>query len=100
MLKHLEKRALSVSQCRNILKHIKEGEARYASIEGKIEELYQDLGLHCPSISKQNYSSNSDSKSQVIQPKKRKNSVGIRNPTRDSIGTENASGQIHLISPL
>lgn len=100
MLKHLEKRALSVGQCRNILKHIKEGEARYASIEGKIEELYQELGLRCPPMSKQNYSLNSDSKSQVIQPKKRKKSVGIRKPTRDSIGTENAEGQINLISPL
>lgn len=86
MLKHLEKRALSVGQCRNILKHIKEGEARYASIEGKIEELYQDLGLRCPPISKQN----SDSKPQLIPPKKRKKTVGIRKPKRDSIGTENA----------
>ncbi len=89
-LKHLEHRALSVSQCRNILKHIKQGEARYAEIEGKIEELYQDLGLRRPPISKQNYASQSEIKSQDIEPKKRKKSVGTRKPTRDSIGRENA----------
>ncbi len=89
-LKHLEKRALSVGQCRNILKHIKEGEARYAEIEGKIEELYQDLGLCRPPISKQSYTKDSEPKYQDVESKKRKKSVGIRKPTRDSVGTENA----------
>ncbi|WP_373527601.1 AAA family ATPase [Nostoc sp.] len=89
-LKHLEKRALSVGQCRNILKHIKEGEARYAQIEGKIEELYQDLGLRRPPISKQSYTKDSEPKYQDVESKKRKKSVGIRKPTRDSVGTENA----------
>lgn len=89
-LKHLEKRALSVGQCRNILKHIKQGEARYAEIEGKIEELYQDLGLRCPPISKHQITSQSEIKSQDIEPKKRKKLVGIRKPRRDSIGSENA----------
>ncbi|KYC37394.1 ATP-binding protein [Scytonema hofmannii PCC 7110] len=89
-LKHLEKRALSVGQCRNILKHIKEGEARYAEIEGKTEELYQDLGLRRPPISKQKYSNQSELKSQSFSSQKRKKTVGIRKPTRDSIGTENA----------
>ena len=89
-LKHLEKRALSVGQCRNILKHIKQGEARYAEIEGKIDELYQDLGLRSPPISRQNYSLKSETKSQHIEPKKRKKSVGTRKPRRDSIGRDNA----------
>jgi energy-coupling factor transporter ATP-binding protein EcfA2 len=89
-LKHLEKRALSVGQCRNILKHIKEGEARYAEIEGKIEELYQDLGLRRPPISKQSYTKDSEPKYQDVESKKRKKSVGIRKPTRDAVGTENA----------
>ena len=89
-LKHLEKRALSVGQCRNILKHIKQGEARYAEIEGKIEELYQDNGLRSPPISRQNYHLKSETKSQQIEPKKRKKSVGTRKPRRDSIGRENA----------
>lgn len=89
-LKHLEKRALSVGQCRNILKHIKQGEARYAEIEGKIEELYQDLGLRCPPISKHQTTSQSEIKSQDIEPKKRKKLVGVRKPRRDSIGSENA----------
>ncbi len=89
-LKHLEKRALSVGQCRNILKYIKEGEARYAEIEGKIEELYQDLGLRCPPISKQQTTSKSEIKSQDVEAKKRKKLVGTRKPKRDSIGSENA----------
>jgi hypothetical protein len=89
-LKHLEKRALSIGQCRNILKHIKQGEARYAEIEGRIEELYQELGLRSSPISKYNYPLHSELKSQDIVPKNRKKSVGIRKPTRDSIGTENA----------
>ncbi|GAA6614408.1 AAA family ATPase [Scytonema sp. NUACC26] len=91
-LKHLENRALSVGQCRNILKSIKQGEARYAEIEGKIEELYQDLGLRRPPLSKQSslLQSQSEIKSQDIEPKKRKKSVGVRKPTRDSIGRENA----------
>lgn len=89
-LKHLEKRALSVGQCRNILKHIKQGEARYAEIEGKIEELYQDLGLRSPPISRHNSRLKSETKSQQIEPKKRKKSVGTRKPRRDSIGRENA----------
>jgi hypothetical protein len=40
-LKHLEKRALSVAQCLNILKKIKEGEDKHREIEGKVEQLRQ-----------------------------------------------------------
>ncbi|WP_245911879.1 TniB family NTP-binding protein [Brunnivagina elsteri] len=89
-LKHLENRALSVGQCRNILKHIKQGEARYAEIEGKKEELYQELGLSRPPISRQNYPLQPEIKPQDIEPKKRRKSIGIRKPVRDSIGKENA----------
>jgi energy-coupling factor transporter ATP-binding protein EcfA2 len=89
-LKHLENRALSVGQCRNILKHIKQGEARYAEIEGKIEELYQELGLSRPPISRQDYTLQPEIKPQDIEPKKRRKSIGVRKPMRDSIGRENA----------
>ncbi|WP_193199844.1 ATP-binding protein [Nostoc sp. MG11] len=44
-LKHLERRALSVAQCRNILKKIKEGENNQAQIEGEVQQLRAELGL-------------------------------------------------------
>jgi hypothetical protein len=44
-LKHLEQRALSVGQCLNILKKIKEGEKQYEEIEGEAEKLRQNLGF-------------------------------------------------------
>ena len=44
-LKHLERRALSVAQCRNILKKIKEGENNQAQIEAEVQQLRAELGL-------------------------------------------------------
>lgn len=44
-LKHLERRALSVAQCRNILKKIKEGENNQAQIEAEVQQLRAKLGL-------------------------------------------------------
>lgn len=43
--KHLERRALGVAQCRNILKKIKEGEYNHAQIEAEVEQLRAELGL-------------------------------------------------------
>ncbi len=44
-LKHLERRALSVTQCRNILKKIKEGEKNHAQLEAEVQQLRAELGL-------------------------------------------------------
>ncbi len=44
-MKHLEQRALSVAQCRNILKKIKEGENNQAQIEAEVSQLRAELGL-------------------------------------------------------
>ncbi|MBR8838552.1 MAG: AAA family ATPase [Stigonema ocellatum SAG 48.90 = DSM 106950] len=44
-LKHLERRALSVAQCRNILKKIKEGEKNQSQIEDSSSQLRMELGL-------------------------------------------------------
>ncbi|MFB2835055.1 AAA family ATPase [Floridanema evergladense] len=43
--KHLERRALGVAQCRNILKKILEGEYNHAQIEAEVEQLRAELGL-------------------------------------------------------
>lgn len=94
-LKHLEQRALSVGQCKNILQKIKEGEERYVQIEGDYNELHNALGLNLepksrkaksPKSSQNNPKAESDSSS-----KKNKN-VGLRKPTRDPIGTERDAG--------
>jgi hypothetical protein len=44
-IQHLERRALSVAQCRNILKKIKEGENNHAQIEAEVYQLRAELGL-------------------------------------------------------
>jgi energy-coupling factor transporter ATP-binding protein EcfA2 len=53
-MKHLEQRALSVAQCRNILKKIKEGEKNHAQLEAEVEQLRAELGLPMKSISLDN----------------------------------------------
>ncbi len=83
---HLEKRALSVGQCRNILRHIKEGERRYAEIEGEVEQLRTELGLGLQPISRKQVSSKSS------QTSKRKGTVGQRKPQRDVVGIESNAG--------
>ena len=42
-LKHLERRALSVAQCRNILKKIKEGEDKHQEVEAQVDELNKEM---------------------------------------------------------
>lgn len=94
-LKHLEQRALSVGQCKNILKKIKEGEERYAQIEGDFNELHNALGLNLKPKSrkaKSPKSSQNNPKAETDSPSKKKNKVGLRKPKRDSIGTERDAG--------
>lgn len=94
-LKHLEQRALSVGQCKNILKKIKEGEERYAQIEGDFNELHNALGLNLEPISRKNKSPKSrqnDSKAESDSLSKKNKNVGLRKPQRDPIGTERDAG--------
>jgi hypothetical protein len=90
-LKHLERRALSVGQCRNILKKIKEGERRYAEIEGEVESLREELGLGLKPISRQAIKARSvrQLSPQTTTTGKRKQNVGQRKARRDPIGIEN-----------
>ncbi|MGL5943462.1 MAG: TniB family NTP-binding protein [Waterburya sp.] len=94
-LKHLEQRALSVGQCNNILKKIREGEERYENIEGDYQQLHKALGLGFEPISRAKQLSksqlnNSDQKTNQ-QSRKAKN-VGLRRAKRDSVGTEKNAG--------
>ncbi|WP_375479715.1 AAA family ATPase [uncultured Nostoc sp.] len=98
-LKHLEQRALSVGQCQNILKTIKEGENRYAVIEGNVTNLQKELGLKSEpksradlildiSYQEQLISHQEQPKQQqeITQPQKGRTDVGLRNPKRDQVG--------------
>jgi hypothetical protein len=87
--KQLEKRALSVGQCRNILKKIKEGETRYAEIEGDVGSLRQELGLGLEPT----YQADSPTTSSVGSGAKGRLNVGRRKARRDPIGHQsNAAG--------
>lgn len=95
-LKHLERRALSVAQCRNMLKTIKEGEHNHAQIEAEVGQLRADLGLEvepCPKpittgkLSPDNQPYRQTQNSIMPQSKGRtKRDVGKRSPKRDKVG--------------
>ena len=74
-LKHFKVRALSVSQCKQILTEIEEGEKDFEETQKDRDELRSALGL-----------------TKIFQPQKPKKSnkknskVGQRKPTRDTIG--------------
>lgn len=88
-LSHLERRALSVGQCRNIFKAIKEGEKRATEIEGEVEKLRIELGLGGKPVFRQKVSKElQQSQEQSPQFKKRKKTVGQRKPQRDTVGIE------------
>ncbi|MEL6442204.1 MAG: AAA family ATPase [Cyanobacteria bacterium J06621_8] len=94
-LKHLEQRALSVGQCKNILQKIKEGEGRYAQIEGDYNELRNALGLDQESISRKKkapQSNQNNSEAKADSPSRKKKNVGLRKPTRDPIGIDRDAG--------
>ncbi|MDF0556942.1 AAA family ATPase [Kamptonema sp. UHCC 0994] len=87
--KHLERRALGVAQCRNILKKIKEGESNHALLEAEVEQLRTELGLSVISVQ-----SKSDSKlfpefhsgNNLIR--KRSKKVGQPKPKRHQVGVK------------
>ncbi len=88
-LSNLERRALSVGQCRNVFKAIKEGEKRATEIEGEVEKLRIELGLGGKPVFRQKVSKElQQSQEQSSQFKKRKKTVGQRKPQRDSVGIE------------
>ncbi len=88
-LKHLERRALSVAQCRNILKKIKEGENNQAQIEAEVQQLRAELGLPIKSVPIDN-----DIKQVETQPqqgnstfRRVRSKVGQPLPKRRQVGT-------------
>ena len=93
-LKHLEQRALSVAQCRNMLKKIKEGEHNHAQIEAEVEQLRAELGLSVEPTPKPTPQSDSRSGNQhevqtqesAPKSKGRTKNVGKRSPKRDKVG--------------
>lgn len=89
-LKHLEQRALSVAQCRNILKKIKEGENLNAQIEAEVEQLRAELGLPVKSTVLNDSLSPVENISQldnIHEPSLRKK-VGQPKPKRRQVGTK------------
>lgn len=93
-LQHLERRALSIGQCRNILKKIKEGEENYKSIEGEVEKLRQELDLGIKPISRHKKIPQSHSELNQIdnQRSKLRKNVGQRKAKRDSVGIDQNAG--------
>lgn len=98
-LKDLEQRALSRAQCQNILRKIKEGEAKHQELEAQTAELDKELGLDiCSSFpspqpnSTQSQSDDAeptDKKTTKESPKRRgRKAVGMPNPTRYPVGVE------------
>ncbi len=87
-LKHLEQRALSVAQWRNILKKIKEGEKNQSQIEASASQLRMELGLPVKTTSLDNSHTQIPSEAQLdnrIHQSKRKN-VGQPKPKRRQVG--------------
>jgi hypothetical protein len=86
-LKYLERRALSVRQCTNILREIKTSEKELQEEDDGRLLLRQDLGLTPELVSngKGTTSENSE-KPFVAKPAGRKHRVGARKPVRDKIG--------------
>lgn len=98
-MKHLERRALSIAQCRNILKKIKEGEDKHQEVEGQVDELNKELGLGTCSSSLSPQSNDTQFQSSDVEPIKeedliqeppkkrgRPRTVGTPNPQRYPVG--------------
>jgi len=91
-LKHLQQRALSVAQCLNILKKIKEGENKHAEIEASVEQLRTELGLGVEPSIKGNLTSALAPPD--VAPKSRRHSrhVAKPKPKRRQVGVEPNAG--------
>ncbi|WP_242055372.1 TniB family NTP-binding protein [Scytonema hofmannii] len=88
-LKHLERRALSVAQCRNILKKIKEGENNQAQIEAEVQQLRAELGLPISKVSIDNHIKQVQTQPQQGNSTKKKvhSKVGQPKPKRRQVGS-------------
>jgi energy-coupling factor transporter ATP-binding protein EcfA2 len=82
-LEHLEKTALSISQCSKILAEARDGESRLTENEETRLQFRKTLGLHSTIASGETSPAPPDPK--LPKPTKRKR-VGQRRPTRDPVG--------------
>jgi hypothetical protein len=88
-MKHLATRALSVAQCRNILKKIKEGETYQAQIEAEVEQLRAELGLPLKPTFEVHEEGHTFTEGQLgaTQGRLRRKNVGNPKPKRHRVGT-------------
>jgi len=80
---HLEKTALSISQCEKILAEAREGESRLTENEESRLHFRRALGLQAKATGRESCPAPTDAKSR--KPVKRRR-VGQRSPTRDPVG--------------
>jgi hypothetical protein len=87
-LKHLEHRALSVSQCSTMLREAVDGEREIQEKEEARAALRNNLGLEPDSLNKEpkHISTNSLEEAQKVGSRRQKRRVGARNPVRDKVG--------------
>jgi ABC-type nitrate/sulfonate/bicarbonate transport system ATPase subunit len=87
-LKYVERRALSVEQCRNMLRETLVGEKEFEESEESRAFLRQNLGLPATTIVAAEHSSppNCSAEALINAKPRRKRQVGRRNPKRDKIG--------------
>jgi hypothetical protein len=90
-IKHLEKRALPVTQCREMLREIQEGERQLIESEDDQNQLRAALGLTGES-SLGSPMSDFSQEEQEAAPKPPRRRVGNRKPKRDKIGVEQDAG--------
>jgi hypothetical protein len=89
-MKHLAPRALSVAQCRNILKKIKEGETYQAQLEAEVGQLRAELGLPVKPAFSSHEEGHTFTEGQLgTAPRRlRGKNVGNPKPRRHRVGTE------------
>ena len=86
-MKHLEQRALSVAQCRNILKKIKEGERNHAQLSSEVEQLRAELGLPVNQEENQQKSVSQSPVNCNVTRRRVHKRVGQPKPKRRQVGT-------------
>ena len=86
--KHLEHRALSVSQCSTLLREAVDGERELLEKEEARASLRRTLGLESALLDReaQSISTSTTEKIQKIGARRHKRRVGSRNPVRDKVG--------------
>lgn len=84
----LERRALSINQCANILREAVTGEKELVESEEERQWLRKNLGLGEESLNKnhEGFLTSELEQASAIRPMRRKRRVGARNPVRDKVG--------------